>query len=114
MIELTQEQKDGIAKGIRLRRDNVYDDHDLQAHLEQIIRDNNVTHSKHKEQLERMLYKTEEMMLTQAKYFGGDKTVLSTSKKQEKELWQKIQNLLKQGYSITRFKLPPPEQGKLI
>lgn len=114
MIEITEDQKADIAKAIRLKRDGVYDDNDLQAHMEQIVKDNNLVHDKHKEQLERMLFKTEELIQAQFRFFSGHKSELSRCKKLEKELWEKIQNLLKKGYNIDRFKQQPPQQGALI
>lgn len=111
---MNEEIQRQIATGIKLLQEGTYTTQDLQAHIEQIVKDNDNANSIHKDQLERMLYKTEELIQEQAKFFGGDRSVLSNCKKLEKELWHKIQYLIGHGYSIERFKQKQPTQQKLL
>lgn len=97
-----------------MRNDGTWNDQDLQAHIESILRDQILIHERHKEQLERLIFKTQELMDTQSAFFSGDRTKLGLCKKLEKELWDKTQYLLKIGYNIDRFKKPDPTQVKLL
>ena len=104
-----------IQKGIDLKNDGTYtSDADRISHMTSIVRDALGQAAKHKEQLERMLFKYTELRRNQSMYFSGHKDKLSLCRSQEKELDQKAAALLKMGYTIDRFNQPPPKQGSLI
>jgi hypothetical protein len=93
-----------VKKAIGFYLDNTYELSDLSSHIQQIIRDNSDTGTKHILQLERLIFKVQELRENQRLYWCGHKNKLNTCKTQEAELDKKIVYLISTGgYSISRY-----------
>lgn len=103
-----------VKKAIDLFVNKTYDVSDLYSHIFQIIRDNSMEASEHKLQLERLIFKVEEMRENQRLYHGGHKQLLGACKSQEAEMDKKIMNLQLKGYSIERYKKQKPVQQQFF
>jgi len=93
-----------VKKGIDLYLDKTYEVSDLYGHILQIVRENSAPAMEYKNQLERLIFKVDELRENQRAYWSGHKGRLGVCKKQEAEIDSKINHLQTMGYSITRFK----------
>lgn len=111
-----------IKKAIAFRRDGTYNtDAIFVTHLLSIINTASNDGDRHKDQLERMIFKYQELRAKQKDYFrqpnknmAHAKIILRDCKELEKELDKKSISLLTLGYSIDRFITDKPMQGRLI
>lgn len=103
-----------VKKAIDLFLDKTYEVNELYSHILQIIRENSAPAEEHKRQLERLIFKVEEMRENQRLYWGGHKQKLGECKAQEAEMDKKIMNLQAKGYSIERYKAEKPKQQHLF
>jgi hypothetical protein len=104
-----------VKKGIDLFLDKTYEMQDLYGHLLQIIKDNSKTGENHKEQLERLIFRVEQLRESQRLYWAGHKSKLGECKAQESELDKKLMYLQTHApYTIERFKKEKPTQTGLF
>lgn len=103
-----------VKKAIDMFVNGTYVVSDLYSHILQIIRDNNIEANEHKMQLERLIYKVEQMRENQRMYWNGHKQKLGICKQQEAEMDKKIFNLQTKGYSIERYKNAQPVQKNMF
>ena len=104
-----------VKKAIDLWMDKTYNEAEFYSHILAIIRDNSGSADAHREQLERLILKVEEMRESQRMYHGGHKSYLGRCKSQEVEMDKKIMYLLTtKGYDISRFKKEKPEQKTMF
>jgi len=103
-----------LKKATDLWMNKTYNESEFYSHILQIIREND-TGARHKEQLERLMFKVDELMTNQAMVWSGHKNMIPICKKQERELIEKIRYLQAHGgYSIMRFKIEKPQQTRLL
>ncbi len=93
-----------VKKAIDLYLDKTYEVSDLYSHILTIIRENSTEAAEHKKQLERLIYKVDELLENQRLFWAGDKTKLGKCKGLEIELFKKIRHLKGMGYNIERYK----------
>jgi len=104
-----------VKTGIDLFLDKTYEMEDLYNHFLQIIKEHSMDAKGHKEKMERLMFKVDELREAQRLYWGGDKKKIGQCKVLEKDLDNKILYLQTHGgYSIDRFKQEKPKQGSLI
>lgn len=103
-----------VKKAIDLFVNGTYEVSDLYSHVLQIIRNNSMDAGEHKLQLERLIFKVEEMRENQRLYWGGHKQKLGICKQQEAEMDKKIFNLQTKGYTIERYKKAQPVQKNMF
>lgn len=93
-----------VKKAIDLFVNGTYQVSDFYSHILQLIRDNSMEANEHKMQLERLIFKVEQMRENQRLYWNGHRQKLGICKQQEAEMDKKIFNLQLKGYSIERYK----------
>ena len=104
-----------VKKAIDLWMDKTYNESEFYSHILQIIKDNSTKGDEHKNQLERLMFKVEELMNNQRLYHGGDRSLLGTCKAQESALFKKVMNLKTiQCYDSDRFKVTKPTQKQFF
>ena len=102
-----------LKKAVDLWMDKTYNESDFYSHLLQVVRENDFS-ARHKEQLERLMYKVEELMKHQALFFSGHKTELGTCRKLEKDMVDKLKGLKSLGYSTDKYRFSAPQQTKFF
>ena len=102
-----------IKKGIDLQLEGTYTVDNLYSHIIALIVESQKPLLFHKNQMERLLYKVDELRETQRLYHGGDKSKIGLCKKLEVEMDKKVHNLLVMGYTIDRFKNKVTQQALL-
>lgn len=102
-----------LKKAVDLWMDKTYNESEFYSHLLQIIREND-SGEKHKIQLERLMFKIEELMDNQAKFFSGHKSVLPVCKKLEREMVDKLKGLRSMGYNTDKYRFSGPVQNKMF
>lgn len=103
-----------IKKGIDLRMDGTYNDAEFYSHMIAIVRDEIAKHLVHKEQMERLIFKTDELLENLRYLWGGDKQRYPACRKGADDLAKKLMNLQLMGYDISRFKKARPVQGGMF
>ncbi len=94
-----------VKKAIDLWMDKTYNESEFYSHILTIIKDNSGPAEVHKDQLERLMFKVEELRENQRLYHGGHRAKLGTCKTQEAEMDRKIMYLKShKGYDSDRFK----------
>lgn len=102
-------------KAIDFFQDNTYTVEDLYSHILAIIKEHSDTGAQHRHQLERLMFKVDEMREAQRMYWAGHKKKLPECKQFETEMDKKIIYLCTHGgYSIERFKQEKPKQSGLF
>lgn len=94
----------GVKKAIDNYLDKTYEISDLYSHMLTIVKENSLPALEHKKQLERLIFKVDELRENQRLYWNGHKSKLGVCKGQETELDKKIAYLLSHGYSISEYK----------
>lgn len=110
---MANEILDEVKKAIDLFMDKTYNETDFYSHILQIIKDQNQDAEIHRKQLERLLFKIDEIHKVQLQINNGHRNQVPIVIKQQKDLFIKKDNLLRMGYSIMQFKIQT-EQGKLL
>jgi len=105
-----------VKKAIDFLNDKTYDEGAFYSHILAIIRDygHGDKAAEHKKQLERLIFKTDEVREKQRMYWSGHKQVLGECRRLEKELDHKLMNLQTMGYSITQYKNDQAKSQKLF
>ncbi|MEJ7610648.1 MAG: hypothetical protein WKF88_05650 [Ferruginibacter sp.] len=93
-----------VKKATDLWMDKTYTVSEFYSHILAIIRDNSDTGEKHKEQLERLLFKVDELRENQRLFHGGHRSKLGLCRKQETEMDKKVMYLVSKGYTFDRYK----------
>ena len=93
-----------VKKAIDLWMDKTYSESEFYSHILSIIRDNSSDGSQHKQQLERLIFKVEEMRENQRLFHGGHRSKLGLCKQQESEMDKKLMYLQTHGYSTDHYK----------
>lgn len=102
-----------LKKAVDLWMDKTYNESEFYSHLLQIIREND-TGQAHKMQLERLMFKIEELLKHQNLFFSGHKGEYGTCKKLEKEMVDKLKGLKSLGYNTDKYRFSGPQQTKLL
>ena len=103
-----------VKKAIDFLGDGTYNESAFYSHILAIIRDNANSEEAdiHRNNLERLIFKINELRENQRLYWGGHKSKLGVCKAQESELDKKIHFLLTtKGYSIERFKVTTEQKN---
>jgi hypothetical protein len=108
-----------LKKAVNFWMDKTYDENSFYSHIIAIIRDNVVEQinaaANHQEQLERMIFKVQQLQQKQQMVFNGHKSYIPECKKLETELRNKCNYLISHGgYNVDRFLKQQPEQNKLF
>lgn len=103
-----------LKKATDLWMDKTYTESEFYSHCLAVMRDAIAPHAKHRDQLERLIFKVEQMRENQRLYWGGHKQLIGKCKTQEAEMDKKIMNLQCLGYSIERFKKAEPVQNQMF
>lgn len=93
-----------VQKGINCFLDNTYNMTDLYNHMLTTIREANGSRPNDREQLERLIFKVEELREKQRMYHSGHKQLIGQVKSMEVAMDKKTQHLQTLGYDIRRFK----------
>jgi len=93
-----------VKKAIDFKLDGTYEISDLYSHILTIIKENSAPAQAHKHQMERLMYKVDEMRENQRLFWAGHKQKIGLCKKQEAEMDSKINHLQTMGYDFSRFK----------
>lgn len=93
-----------VKKAIDLLHDNTYVMTDFYNHILLIIKESNAEHFEHKNKMERLIYKVEEMREAQRLFWAGHKNKLFECKQLESDMDKKTHHLQVMGYDIDRFK----------
>ena len=93
-----------VKKAIDLFTDQTYTVSEFYSHVLQIIRDEVAPADLHRTQLERLMFKVEEMRELQRLYYAGHRSVLGKCKDKESDMDKKIMGLKSLGYSTEQFK----------
>lgn len=99
-----QDLKAELNKAIALFQEGKYKPSDLESHVLQIIKDNSEPALEHKKQLERWIFKVDELLRDMNQLLGGKKSKVVACKEKGAELEKKIKWFLANGYSIDRWK----------
>lgn len=95
-----------VKKAIDLWMDKTYNESEFYSHIMTIVNENSVPGNVHKDQLERLMFKVEELRENQHMYYNGHKNKLGTCKSMEAELDKKITYLKTvKGYKTDRFRV---------
>ncbi|MBA3673455.1 MAG: hypothetical protein H0W75_00605 [Chitinophagaceae bacterium] len=95
-----------VKKAIGLWMDKTYNESEFSSHILTIIKDSaDPDAALHKNQLERLIFKVEEMRENQRLYHAGHRSKLGVCKAQEADMDKKIMNLKLKGYDSDRFKV---------
>lgn len=104
-----------INKAISFLKAGTYNDSEFTSHIVSIIQGATEAELLHKENLENLLHKVQQLRNNQRSYWNGHKKILPTCKAQEGDIDKKVNQLLKSGtYSIERFEKDAPIQGALL
>jgi hypothetical protein len=104
-----------VKKAIDFLHDETYEEKEFYSHILTIIKEQSDTGAQHKHQLERLMFKVDELRQQQRLYWGGHKDKLKLCKDLETAMDKKIMYLCSQGgYSIERFKQEKPKQTGLF
>ncbi len=104
-----------MKKATDLWMDKTYNESEFYSHILSAMRTDLAANMEHKEQMERLLYKIDELRELQRLFHGGHKSKLFECKKKEEEMDRKIMALKTQrGYNIDRFKIAKPTQNQLF
>ena len=101
-----------VKKAIDLWLDKTYNESEFYSHILQICNDAGGQAEQHRDQLERLIFKTEEMRELQRLYHAGHKSKLSACKAAEMEMDKKLMALkTHKGYNTERFKKTVKQEG---
>lgn len=103
-----------IKKAIAFLHDGTYTDSDMESHMQSLCRTAREDGKRHKEQLERLLFKIIQLKNIGSKIKSGHMNKKYEFSKLRKELNEKATALLNKEYSIDRFIGQTAEQQKLI
>jgi predicted metallo-beta-lactamase superfamily hydrolase len=104
-----------VKKATDLWMDKTYNESEFYSHILSIINDNTASAELHVNQLERLMFKVEEMRTSQRLYHGGDRSRLGQCKTQEVDMDKKIMYLKTvKGYNSDRFKAAKPMQKNIF
>lgn len=92
---------------------NTYNESEFFSHILQIVREND-TGPRHRIQLERLMFKIEELLDHQSRFFSGNKSELPKCKKLEKEMVDKLKGLKSLGYKTDQFRFGGPTQKTIF
>lgn len=95
-----------VKKAIDLFVNGTYNESEFYSHVLTIIRDQTAEAIKHKQRLESLLFKLNDLQHKQARFWGGQKSdsLLGECKKQEQELVMIVKRALASGiYDISRY-----------
>lgn len=103
-----------VKKAVGFLLDKTYEPADMVSHMLSLIKQNSSDGSRHKDQLERMIFKYQEMRRLGGLIKGGHKQHNSKYVKLRKELDEKAKALLTMGYNIDRFKEQDVKQKRFF
>jgi hypothetical protein len=105
-----------VKKAIDFKNDGTYEEKEFYSHILTIIKENSDTGAQHKHQLERLIFKVDELRENQRLYWGGHKDKLKLCKDLETAIDKKIMYMCgpSGGYTIERFKQEKPQQTRFF